>query len=572
MTTVTPPPPPQPPPPSAAPPPTVVVTNPPQQLMKAALGLQLQAMVQGMADKGQVQLQSPMGQLLLQTNLALPKDAQLTLSLQSLTPQVQLQVLSINGKPPHVILGQAGQGMPAGGMPQTPGAAGPGVATGAGQGPGGLPFVSLTTGATVSGTLLKPAQGILGQAPAVQGGAQAPTAAPATPASPLGQVSTAVGLAKSVWSSAKAQIQSAVGSATGQATTGKTVTPGMAALAQGKSAGGSAAAGQAGGQAQSLPAGTQVSVRIIGIQAPAASGGPPPAPAAGTLIAAGQTLTGTVNGITASGQPIVSTPAGPIALATRSPVPMGTQVTFEVRGAPVIPADASLALASATRGDLMSARNWPALKEAVQVLQEINPQAAQQVLNTAIPRPDGGLTTTLLFFMSALRGGDVRSWLGDSAVRILEKARPGLLGRLKDEFGRRAKLNEEPAKGDWRVATVPIQNGAEIEQARLYTRTHEEEPEEDEGGAGTRFVVDVELSKLGRLQLDGLVRENNKRLDLIVRTEEPLPGEMRDHIRAIFKDAAELTGLHGGVGFQSRPPAFVEVTVDDGDAAEGLVV
>ena len=46
----------------------------------------------------------------------------------------------------------------------------------------------------------------------------------------------------------------------------------------------------------------------------------------------------------------------------------------------------------------------------------------------------------------------------------------------------------------------------------------------------------MELSQLGRMQLDGLVRGGNKRLDLIVRSATPLPGHMRDDIRRIFSE------------------------------------
>ena len=61
--------------------------------------------------------------------------------------------------------------------------------------------------------------------------------------------------------------------------------------------------------------------------------------------------------------------------------------------------------------------------------------------------------------------------------------------------------------------------------------------------------IEVEMSHLGDLQLDGLVRE--KRLDLILRSRAPLPEFMRRDITQIFHDANEITGNHGKIGFQS---------------------
>jgi hypothetical protein len=62
-------------------------------------------------------------------------------------------------------------------------------------------------------------------------------------------------------------------------------------------------------------------------------------------------------------------------------------------------------------------------------------------------------------------------------------------------------------------------------------------------------VVEVEMSRLGDLQLDGLVRE--KRLDLILRSRAPLPDFMRRDITQIFHETNEITGNRGNIGFQS---------------------
>jgi hypothetical protein len=62
-------------------------------------------------------------------------------------------------------------------------------------------------------------------------------------------------------------------------------------------------------------------------------------------------------------------------------------------------------------------------------------------------------------------------------------------------------------------------------------------------------VVEVEMSHLGDLQLDGLVRE--KRLDLILRSRAPLPDFMRREIMQIFHEANEISGYRGHIRFQS---------------------
>jgi len=78
--------------------------------------------------------------------------------------------------------------------------------------------------------------------------------------------------------------------------------------------------------------------------------------------------------------------------------------------------------------------------------------------------------------------------------------------------------------------------------------------EDDEDAAddqGTRFVVEFSLSRLGDMQLDGLIK--HKRFDLILRSTQDLSAAVRDHITTLFTQANEITGFVGGVQFQAVP-------------------
>jgi hypothetical protein len=168
-----------------------------------------------------------------------------------------------------------------------------------------------------------------------------------------------------------------------------------------------------------------------------------------------------------------------------------------------------------------------------------------------VPRPGPKLTSGLLFFLAAL-GGDVGRWLGNQAMQALKSAgRETLRTRLGQDFGQLSRLSESPG-GDWRLFFIPLLDGDQVQQLRLFLRHGQQGP----GGSGgeeddepTRFVVELELSHLGDLQLDGLVRD--KRFDLILRTRAPLPDFMRRDIAQIFQDANGASGYAGNIGFQS---------------------
>ncbi|HIJ42503.1 MAG: hypothetical protein QF511_02635 [Rhodospirillales bacterium] len=563
MTTVVPPPPSTPPPPMPPPPPTMTVVNPPSSLVLVSLGSMLEGRVVADNGQGQFQLQTSHGVLTVNANVLLPKGGALVLQLLGLAPRVQLQISTIDGKPPHLAL-QSRAGI----FPAAAAAKGTAASTAVpGPGSGGVFPVNLTVGTTVAATFLRPASGIAGATAAGPlAGGKSDQVAPAA-ASGGGKQSQRSGL--------KATLKALAGKVAGGGFLGGRVSahgsPPAGAEARAGSKGAAAqntGSQQARGGAVVLPSGTRVNVRIVALQpaSQTAVGAAAPPPGGSAVLAAGQSLTGTVTGATASGHPIVLTAGGTLALATRGPLPAGSRVTFEVTGQPVPPKTPAAANSLAWRSDSMLSRQWPSLSETLDVLQETNPAAAQHLIHAVIPRLDSQLAANILFFLAALRGGDMRGWLGEGVERSLQRDRPNLLGRLRDDFRKLGRGGEEPAKTDWRVIPIPLYNGADIEQIRLFTRRHGgEDRDQDKGQGGIRFVIDLNLSRLGRLQLDGMVRDHRKNLDLIVRTADALPSEVRDNIRLIFQEANEVTGIVGGIAFQAKPPNFVEVSPGDGD-------
>jgi len=164
----------------------------------------------------------------------------------------------------------------------------------------------------------------------------------------------------------------------------------------------------------------------------------------------------------------------------------------------------------------------------------------------------------MLFFLSALKGGDIKGLFGDTASRVIDKERPGLINRLGAEFQAMSRLADEPQSGDWRLALIPMWNGEKVEQIRYFWRGAGG-GEEGESEEETRFVLDLDLSNLGHLQVDGLVKAKRNHLDLIIRTDQPLSPEMRTDISTIFETARETLGLGGQVAFQAAPANFITV-------------
>jgi len=547
MSTVAPPPPPsapaQPPPPL----PSAVVTSPPPALLSLDVGARLDALVSGLDPQGRILVSTRLGPLALQTNIALPASGPLQLQVQSLGTQVLLLITAIHGKPPQAFsrsggellpptfLGPAGTAAGKGGGPGAAAAPTPGAASpAAGQASGPAAPVTLTQGATLSATLLQPGSALIA-------GAQAP--------SPGG-----VNLA----------------GAGGTPRTAPQSTP--ATAAQPTAPGVPAAPAQADGKV-ALPAGSGFTVRVISVQ-PGAQAQPPAVN--GQPLSLGMTLSGVATQGAGTTHSLVQTPAGPIAIATPTPLPAGAAIQFEIIQLPEPKATGQDRAMALRFGQVIAEqRQWPALEEATRTLLDAQPVTAQQLIHGAMPRADANLAANLLFFLFALRGGDVRQWLGDAPARALEKLKPALMARLKDDFAGIGRVRAEPDGPEPRPFPVPFFNGQEIEQLRLLVRRREDD-EDDEAdprkGPGVRFVVDVEMSRLGRLQLDGFVQDGTKRFDLIVRTDDRLPVSVQNGIRSVFEDANETTGVTGGLAFQSAPANFVGTDAKADDGGLGLMV
>ena len=293
------------------------------------------------------------------------------------------------------------------------------------------------------------------------------------------------------------------------------------------------------------------------------------------------TLAGTVTGPAKGSGLTVETPAGALVLDLETRLPAGSRLHLEL----LIPTrDAP---ASAPAGLV---HRWPALEESLRVLGEgMAPAQPETPPLERIPRPGPRLTSGILFFLSALGAGDLSAWLGKTAAEALKaRSRGDLIRQLGQDLTQLGRLSDA-AGGDWRFLPFPLFDGQQVQQLRLLPfplfdgqqvqqlrlflrrdRGRDEAENADDGGeAATRFVVEVELVRLGDMQLDGLVRAH--RFDLILRTRTALPRAMRDDIAAIFRDANEIAGHRGRIAFQASSD-WTFIPLDVKAAAPGLIV
>ncbi|TWA87754.1 hypothetical protein FBZ83_101620 [Azospirillum brasilense] len=275
----------------------------------------------------------------------------------------------------------------------------------------------------------------------------------------------------------------------------------------------------------------------------------------------GPVLKGTVAGSTPQGQPILATPQGMLALNVQASLPQGSAVTAMLTD----PAKALQTAPSplAAEPGPLSERDWPAMRQLLTALAGVDRSAAQALIGTVMPQPNRKLGAAISFFLSAIRGGDARGWLGEDAASALEKSGQGsLLSQLEREFRSLQQQAGDPLPGDWRPYTLPMMDANGLLPMKLHI--HPIQPDEDgktgrkAGDKGSRFLLDLDLSRLGPMQLDGLVQPN--RFDLILRSHTPLAPEIRLDLIQIFADSIRAVGYIGGLSFQSGAKCWVKLT------------
>lgn len=540
MSTVTPPSTPLPQPSVALP--RAIVLNASAQLLNLGTGAKIEAVVSQLIDTSQIRLTTNFGDVTIRlpTRVPVTIGQPLLLQLQGGGEQPKVQISAPNGQP---LLTGGGNSSPAV-VASAPSSTSHFTAPATQQ---------IVPDSQITATLLRPLNvtpnlTIINAATANSQNGPAPASRVATPGTPATQS------ANTTQTSAQAG-SAAQGSAQGSTTAGSGSAP-------------STAAGTV------IPSGSSLTLKIVSLTIPEAPNTTPSTPKTDSVpsVANGSVISGIVTGKQGVSQTVVQTHVGPISLPTGDPLPRGTQITFEVTQLNIIKGVENHDLTALRPFSPATGGTWPTLADTLDALGDISPAAQAQILQAALPRADAQLSTNILFFLAALRGGDLKGWVGDGPLRILERQRPDLAGRLRDDMGQLSRQIDDPETGEWRMHTVPYLNNEEVDRIRMLVRDSDSDDDDGNSNDGSRFVIDLNLTRLGHLQIDGLVGNGGKRVDVVLRSDAPLSGKMRDDIRQLYANAIEVTGIDGSVGFQAAPAKFINIPEPAPDSTDGMVV
>ncbi len=217
---------------------------------------------------------------------------------------------------------------------------------------------------------------------------------------------------------------------------------------------------------------------------------------------------------------------------------------------------------AATKSVSTDARTEDSLSQLDKLFPVSDPASLFHLAATRLPSVETNLSSSLLFLLQALKAGDIDTFV-DQAVesRSHSKDKDALARAVRDVLTQPDRPALDPIVGRWHEWHVPLHAGGVFHTMALYVR--DEKREETEALSPlkekrTRFVVAIDLSRLGPMQLDGLAQ--GKRLDLIVRSEAPLDKTLQNSLTQTWGDTLETLGMQGVLRFQFSREGWISFT------------
>jgi len=208
-------------------------------------------------------------------------------------------------------------------------------------------------------------------------------------------------------------------------------------------------------------------------------------------------------------------------------------------------------------------QNWQSLSQLLSIIPPpVDAASPAHILGNRIPglQSPAQMTSSMIFFLAALGAKNpARVWLGPAVTQRIERlGQVKLLNMLNSDMKRIFRLGAETTVNDWRPALIPMQVGTDVQAIPILTRQLVDEetdknnkaPEDDDKKVATRFIVELNLSEIGKIQVDGLLKETT--LNIIIRSKAILPAEMKKDLSDKFITSLEISGFAGDLQFRDN--------------------
>lgn len=217
------------------------------------------------------------------------------------------------------------------------------------------------------------------------------------------------------------------------------------------------------------------------------------------------------------------------------------------------------------RPPLLDKFSSPEIKDIFSGLKEKGLDAWQSKLLEKMPMHNEKMLPNIVNFMKAAGQQKLELWLGQGMVEQLRSQ--GAEGQeVIDKFSSVLKAQTQETPG-WRIVNVPFYGDEMFNRIRVAVKKMNDDEENQKNNpkrnkSAVRFVVDTSFSRLGKFQLDGFSFINDRRFDLIVRTEQDFTEDFCSNLMKIFQKSLDEVGYTGNVKVNVKEN-FIKICEDD---------
>lgn len=265
-------------------------------------------------------------------------------------------------------------------------------------------------------------------------------------------------------------------------------------------------------------------------------------------FAAGSTIKGIVFAPEKEAPVLIATKAGVLALADKVRLPHLTPVLIRLPETPAFSRPLLL-----EQEPLPAFKNtWTVLTHALETLRQTDETAFNTVKNI-LPQTGNKLPALMLSFMNAAaQGTPFAAWFGETnaaALKNMGEKGETLLRRLEKEFSASAKKATD-GRNSWKGWDIPLLSGSVVEPVSLFLQRPPEETDKPVSrkmttGNGVRFVLDLNLSKLGKMQMEGLAHRRERIFELTIRHKNDLPSFFDSKVHFLFTETLSALNYAG---------------------------
>lgn len=196
---------------------------------------------------------------------------------------------------------------------------------------------------------------------------------------------------------------------------------------------------------------------------------------------------------------------------------------------------------------------WDTLTQAVDELETQDPAAAAKLKRT-LPHANEQLLPKLVQLSQSITQQNMRAFFGDDVLNILKAL--GLDGMLQNDAKQLHNLHQKPDTPDgWRAMMFPYldDQSQKIHQGSFFWRRHKKQQAEE--ADSLRFVLNVHLSQLGPVQLDGLM-QGKETMHLKLRMTQGMAEADEKGLQQLVQNSLAAVGLRGTI--QTETVSFFE--------------